>query len=168
MTWMVAMCALVVTGGLVQAQVASNDSPPGGSPSSEQQPPSDLLPGVTELPQEPAVERGRTGMASTTRAGHASRYGRSRRHAAFSSRHTLHRRLARRYYYRRHYHFAGGRQGHFAHYRYYRHPAPYRHRLAHRHRHRRHLVLSPYGPYMVPASFYGPPGPYYGPPYAPF
>lgn len=167
MKWMVAMCALVVTGGLVQAQVASNDSPPNGNASSEQQPPSDLLPGVTELPQEPAVERGRTGMASIARAGRASRYRRSRRHAAFSSRRTLHHRLARRYYHR-HYHFAGGRRAHFAHYRYHRHPASYRHSFAHRHRHRRHLVLSPYEPYIVPASFYGPPGPYDGPPYAPF
>jgi hypothetical protein len=169
MKWIAAVCALVVTGGLVQAQLASSDSPPGGSASSEQQPPSDLLPGVTELPQEPAVERGRTGMASTARAGHASRYRRSRRHAAFSSRHALHRRFARQHH-RRYYHFAGGRRSRFAHYRYHhRHPASYRHSLAHRHRHRRHLVLSPYdAPYIVPASFYGPPGPYYGPPYAPF
>lgn len=162
MRWMVAMCALVVTGGLVQAQVASSDSPPGGSPSSEQQPPSDLLPRVSELPSQPAVVRGRTGLASTTRAGYASRYRRSHHHVAFaSSRYARH-------HDRRHYRLAGGRYGHFVHYRHHRYSARYGHSLAHGHRHRHHFVSSPYDPYMVPDAFYGPPGPYYWPPYAPF
>lgn len=162
MKWMVAMCALVVTGGLVQAQVASGDSPPGGITSSEQQPPSDLLPKVDELPPQPAVARGRTGMASIARAGRVSRHRRSRGYyySAGSRRSGHH-----HYRYVRHARFE---RGHFAHYRYHPHPARYRHSLAHRHRHRRHFVLSPYGPYMVPAAFYGPPGPYYGPPYDPF
>jgi hypothetical protein len=179
MKWMVAMCALVVTGGLVQAQLASSDSPPSGTTSSEQQPPFDLLPGVDELSPQSAVPRDGTGMTSTARAGRLSRYRRFHGHAALSSRHALHHRFAR-HHYGRHHLAAGRRAGqyvrharferghHLAHYRYHRHPAWSRRSLAHRHRHRHHLVLSPYGPYGVPAAFYGPPGPYYGPPYDPF
>lgn len=176
MKWMVAMCALVVTSGLVRAQVASNDSTPSGTTSSEQQPPSDLLPGVDELSPESAVPGDRAGMTSAARAGRLSRYRRFHGHAAFSSRFARH-------HHGRH-HLAAGRRGghyvrharferghHFAHHHYHRQLTWSRRSLAHRHRRRRHLVLSPYGPYGVPAAFYGPPGPYYGPygpPYDPF
>jgi hypothetical protein len=168
MKWMVAMCALVMTGGFAQAEVASGDSTAGGTASSEQQPPSDLLPRVDELPAQPAVARDRIGVAWPAHAGRVYRYHRSRGRAAFSSRRALHRR----------HHFAGGHRGGryarrarferagFAHHRYHQHQAWSHRSLAHRHRHRRHLVFSPYGPYMAPAAFYGPPVPYYGPAYA--
>ena len=155
--WM-AMCALVVTSALVQAQVASSDAPSGGPVSSEQQPPSELLPGVDELPPQPAVAKDSTGMAPTARAGHLSRYHRSHGHHHLAER-------WRGGHYVRHARFA---QSRLVRYHHHRHPGWSRHSLAHRHRHRRHLVLDPYGPYTVPAAFYGPPGPYYGPPYDPF
>ena len=55
MKWMAALCTLVVTGGLAQLEVTPDDSAAGAAVASEQQPPSDLLPRIDELPALPSA-----------------------------------------------------------------------------------------------------------------